>query len=80
MLGPQENEFRRARDHALNSARRLSVEGRVWLVYELGATEYDHRGPALIFESDTAVRRVRNFPSSWRELSDEELETVSNSR
>jgi hypothetical protein len=28
---------------------------------------------SLIFESDAAVRRVRNYPPNWHELPDDEL-------
>lgn len=30
-------------------------------------------GRSLVFESDGAVRRVRNYPEEWHTLSDEEL-------
>ena len=74
------------------SARNPAAAGRVgqghefqdsagvsWRVFELPA------GPAaqvswsacLIFESDTAVRRVRNFPPHWSALSPLDLERVS---
>jgi hypothetical protein len=73
MPGQFENEFRRARERAMASARRVGVGGDVWLVYELGPLSYDRRGPTLIFESEHAVRRVRDYPASWRELDDEAL-------
>jgi hypothetical protein len=80
MPASQDSEFRRAREQALSNARRLAVGSRVWLVYEMGPLSYDRRGSALIFESESAVRRVRSFPANWRSLSDEELEELSNGR
>ena len=56
----------------------LDEEGVRWHVYERSFTEYDRRsGQSLIFASDAAVRRVRAFPQNWRELSDEDLATLS---
>lgn len=53
-------------------------DGVLWLVYELRASPLDRRQTAsLVFESDTAIRRVRNYPSTWRELSDDELVALS---
>ena len=50
----------------------------LWLVYELPPLPVDRRNsPSLIFESDTAIRRVRNYPLEWRALSDAELFTLS---
>jgi hypothetical protein len=63
---------------AQRTARRLMVDGVPWLVYELPATRFDRRqSPSLLFESDSSVRRVRNFPADWRSLSDQELFAVS---
>jgi hypothetical protein len=51
----------------------LDAEGTFWLVCEV-PYELDRRsGRSLVFESDGAVRRVRNYPESWNELSDAEL-------
>jgi hypothetical protein len=38
---------------------------------------YDRRANHLIFESATAMRRVRNFPPNWFELPDAELYALS---
>ena len=60
------------------TARRIPIEGTLWLVYELVPSEYDRRqSPSLIFESDMAVRRVRNYPANWRQLSDQDLLSLS---
>lgn len=62
---------------ARDESRRLEVDGELWLVYELGPP-YDRRGPSLVFESVNLIRRVRNFPSNWRDLSDSDLVMVKN--
>ncbi|MDB4878758.1 MAG: hypothetical protein JWL60_204 [Gemmatimonadetes bacterium] len=54
------------------------ADGGRWRVYEQSFAEYDRRsGMSLIFASDGAVRRVRNYPSSWMELPDAELVKLS---
>jgi hypothetical protein len=59
-------------------ARLLYVEGIEWRVYELPAGLYDRRdSPSLVFEASDAFRRIRGFPTNWRELSDEALYAVS---
>lgn len=59
---------------AQRDARRLVIEGDVWLVYELPAMTFDRRQtPSLVFESDVTVRRVRDFPANWRDLTDDAL-------
>ena len=63
---------------AQRNARRLAIEGEMWLVYELPPLSFDRRStPSLIFESDVSMRRVRNYPADWRTLSDEELTALS---
>ena len=53
-------------------------DGAHWTVYEQAFGEYDRRsGRSLIFDSDSAVRRVRNYPGNWLELSDRELLELS---
>jgi hypothetical protein len=48
-----------------------------WRVYER-ASVYDRRiKPDLVFESDGVIRRVREYPSNWAELSDAALMSVS---
>lgn len=56
--------------------RRLRVQGEEWLVYEL-LMPYDRRGATLVFESESIVRRVRVYPSNWRDLGDPELYALS---
>jgi hypothetical protein len=63
---------------AQRTARRLTADGEEWLVYELPPTAFDRRtSPSLVFESDVAVRRIRQYPPGWRSLSDNELFALS---
>lgn len=59
-------------------ARRvLFVDGRYWRVYEHVAHLDRRSTPALIFESDDVMRRVRRFPADWHTLDDHALFAVS---
>lgn len=59
-------------------ARRVDVAGILWLVYELPPLPLDRRSsPSLVFESDAAIRLVRNYPTDWRTLSDVALYQLS---
>ena len=56
-------------------------EGVTWEVRELKNPDYDRRGgSSLIFESAGAIRRVREFPARWMELSDIALAELSRRR
>jgi hypothetical protein len=56
----------------------VDADGNVWTVSEQPFSEYDRRrGCSLIFESDLAVRRVRNYPADWHGLSDAALHRLS---
>ncbi|MEO8619531.1 MAG: hypothetical protein ABI625_00620 [bacterium] len=56
----------------------LDSDGSHWLVYEQPFADYDRRsGMSLIFSSEAAVRRVRDYPADWFNLSDEELVALS---
>ena len=58
--------------------RSIVVQGVPWLVYELPPMVFDRRNsPSLVFETDGTVRRVRNYPQNWRDLSDDELYALS---
>ena len=60
------------------SGRTVRTTDGQWRVYEVDSGPYDRRsGPSLIFESDGVLRRVRDYPAEWRELSDAELMEVS---
>jgi hypothetical protein len=53
-------------------------DGVRWVVKELSFSDYDRRrGQSLIFASEAAVRRVRDYPADWFELSDAELGALS---
>jgi hypothetical protein len=53
-------------------------DGIRWRVYEIAFSDYDRRrGLSLIFASDVAVRRVRNYPANWATLPDEALAALS---
>lgn len=54
------------------------ADGSRWRVYEQPFSDYDRRtGMSLIFASEAAVRRVRDFPADWTTLSDDELLALS---
>ena len=56
----------------------VDSDGAHWRVYEQAFGDYDRRsGRSLIFNSEFAVRRVRDFPDNWLELSDAELIELS---
>jgi len=47
-------------------------------VQEIRDWGYDRRtSSSLVFTSDDTMRRVRNYPASWIELSDAELIALS---
>ena len=56
----------------------FAADGTRWQVSERKFADYDRRrGASLIFASDFAVRRVRDYPADWHTLSDEELLALS---
>ena len=62
---------------ATSAPRHLVADGVRWSV-RLFTSPCDRRSrPDLLFESDHVVRRVRNYPDGWRELSDEALIALS---
>jgi len=53
-------------------------DGTRWQVREMAFSQYDRRrGRSLIFWSDGAVRRVRDYPDNWHELSEDDLARLS---
>ena len=65
-------------EEAQRAARRITIEGVFWLVYELPPSHLDRRqSPSLVFESETTMRRVRDYPANWRALSDEQVIALS---
>lgn len=56
----------------------LDADGACWRVFEQPFADYDRRnGMSLIFASDAAVRRVRDYPADWIGLTDAELVALS---
>ncbi|MEP6732279.1 MAG: hypothetical protein ABJE10_16660 [bacterium] len=56
----------------------MDADGNRWTVHEQAFADYDRRsGMSLIFASESAVRRVRDYPANWRLLSDAELLMLS---
>jgi hypothetical protein len=51
-----------------------ALDGRHWVVREDGATA------SLLFASNRAVRRVRDYPADWFDWPDDELLAVSQRR
>ena len=70
-------DARRAEDE--RRSRRFTDDlGQTWLVSEQPFSEYDRRnGFSLIFSSELAVRRVRDYPSDWFTLSEPDLAALS---
>ena len=58
--------------------RKVQAEGELWVVREVDAPILDRRGGQhLVFETTYAMRRVRNYPSNWFQLADEDLYALS---
>ena len=56
----------------------VDADGGHWRVFEVAFAEYDRRsGMSLIFSSDAAVRRVRDYPPDWFDLDDAHLAALS---
>jgi hypothetical protein len=56
----------------------IDSDGVGWHVREQPFSEYDRRrGRSLIFASESAVRRVRDYPDDWHTLPDEQLALLS---
>jgi len=62
----------------MRSRTYVDDDGQAWTVSEQPFSPYDRRqGLSLIFTSDLAVRRVRNYPPTWYELPDRALAALS---
>ena len=63
---------------APGKVRRISADGLRWVVQEVPAPAFDRRGGThLLFDGETIMRRVREFPKNWHQLGDEELYELS---
>lgn len=51
---------------AQRSARTLTWDGVLWFVYEFVQSLDRRQSPSLIFESESTVRRIRNYPADWQ--------------
>ena len=72
------NESACAEDAVEREREFMDVDGTRWRVKEMPFSHYDRRrGRSLIFWSEGAVRRVRDYPADWHELSDLELGLLS---
>jgi hypothetical protein len=68
----------RASDASDMSRTFIDADGIRWHVHEQAFSEYDRRrGISLIFASEAAVRRVRDYPADWCTLTDAELAELS---
>jgi hypothetical protein len=70
-------ERRRSRDGEIprpGSRRYQDAQGVWWRVYERPG---GRGGSCLIFESDTAARRVTDYPAEWAQLPNDALEKLS---
>ena len=74
--------YRKSPERPIKSGERRRTftdqDGTYWDVRETKASEYDRRGGMnLIFESAGAIRRVRDYPDNWYELSEAALAEIS---
>lgn len=51
----------------------VDADGTFWQVCEVEFALDRRSGRSLVFESDVAVRRVRNYPEAWHSLPEKEL-------
>lgn len=59
----------------LGLERSFIIDGRTWQVHE--TVDPVTRTNVLIFMTDGIARRVRHYPPDWRELSSDELRSLS---
>lgn len=57
--------------------RVIQMDATEWRVYEQPPVYDRRRRPDLVFESEGVIRRVRNYPTNWLDLTDDELFAVS---
>lgn len=48
-----------------------------WRVYERICGTHDRTNVRLVFESDGAIRTLKCFPATWRDMSDDDLLELS---
>lgn len=78
-----EREAADSTPHQRNATRvRILVtgDGRHWVVREMPSSSAERRGSgpgSLLFISERAIRRVRDYPTDWFDRSDDDLIAVS---
>lgn len=78
MSGPINRVDSQRESETSQSRSFVDADGTHWLVHERVFAEYDRRsGRSLIFSNEAAVRRVRDYPANWLDLTDEELLALS---
>ncbi|MDB4908843.1 MAG: hypothetical protein JWO05_3627 [Gemmatimonadetes bacterium] len=58
----------------------VDSDHRHWRVFEMEYPYDRRRGRVLVFDCAEVVRRVRDYPSNWRELDDTALEELAQAR
>jgi hypothetical protein len=72
------NESARTESSGKHVREFVDADGTRWQVKEMPFSHYDRRrGLSLIFWSEDAVRRVRDYPADWHQLSDSDLALLS---
>jgi sugar/nucleoside kinase (ribokinase family) len=73
------SSFARPQESTPSPIRRfIAADGREWRVRESPLPKFDRRsGRCLIFETVDAARRIRDYPANWYELTEDELEELS---
>jgi hypothetical protein len=77
-----DDEMNHLRAAASERSRLVSGDdGRQWVVREVAGGSYDRRGTTtLVFTTDDAMRRVRQYPANWFDLPNDALYALSNGR
>ena len=79
MMVSRDNSGRaRVEESPSATVRVFEVNGLRWSVREVPYPPIDRRsGTCLIFDAESVIRRVRNFPGNWATLNDTELYALS---
>ena len=75
-MAEQPNEIQQTQGEG--KVRRISADGVRWVVREVPAPAFDRRGGThLMFDGESVMRRVRQFPADWHSLPDDALYELS---
>jgi len=67
-----------AQKQQLSRVRHFVADGCRWIVQEVDAPPFDRRGGRhLVFDGESIMRRLRQFPADWFDLSDGDLYALS---